>query len=891
MAVNLSNIELKQFADNGIGVGAIRNTVNLYRQQGLDDSAIRTKIDNKLTEFAGAEYGADNVARAREAVAGVRAGQDSEFRPVAATARFLGENPVGRAVTSVVQGANKGNPLVQLASLIPGLETVNDNIIEQENGFERALDTAAQFATPAGVSAKAVGAIGKLPKVANALSKSRVGRFAAGTLTPAAMPLEYAGAAGAGALTGAVNPESTVGQIATGLVGGLAGAGTTSLINAFGPAKLKNFIGRGALRDELRNAMINNERAAGVKNWRTVMNPKGADVSDVNFGKLSKSQQQILNRIRTELGQPPITNPNVLIPSNTIRHLVDKRVIGDGLPIRNVVKDLENAIHGTNSKVSRQLSNVPGRDEIQAFVDVSSNPYSVGFSRNQAGQPEITSAFRMREKEAIKKFPDIIGEKINSTGTPGPQNTLEGGSPGRFTDLSNNSIINPNDPNVKRAFRKLEKDIGRERLQEMLSTGRPLLDQNSTTINDLARQARDVSPQAAERLTERIGQNQVELPTMIRDTIDDVFGSTNTIKNAEDLAARFDPLATSQYEAAFTNIGRNPMTGGTRQTNARLPQNQYEQLNKNPYIRDAISTAPNVHKELQNAGRRAIKDEAGNITGYEQIAAPRNEMRRLDFAKEVLDNQIARERAAPAPNTRLIASLTNAKNQLVNTMDKFSPQYAKARATSMQKLSALEAQELGKRWNWADNSVAQFKNTVDGMTDDQLRSFRLGLRDSIENKMGETPVAFAAQLLRKNTQDKLKIALGDESARKLTDMATRIRGEFNTRNRVTGGSMTSTNLGNSVADMIGTVEQVAASPIKAPGRLAARWYDTRRARNTYNALTDIMLTNPKNIKLPPPSATLSDVLNNIGKSASERATKLPAGLLPQILLNLQNGGN
>jgi hypothetical protein len=251
------------------------------------------------------------------------------------------------------------------------------------------------------------------------------------------------------------------------------------------------------------------------------------------------------------MGQTPITNKNVLIPANTVSHLLEKRVVGDGLSNNNVVKDLNNAIYGSNSRISRQLSNTPGREEIQAFINVSENPYSVGFTRNHSGQPEVTSAFKMREREALKKFPDIVGENISSTGTPGPQNTQLGGSQGRFTGLLNNNIIDTSRPEVKRALKKLESTVGRERLQEMLSENRPLLDQGGTTINDLARQARDVSPQAAEKLVSALESKQLETPSMVRRKIDEIFGDKNTIQNAEDLAKRLDPEANAMYEQAF----------------------------------------------------------------------------------------------------------------------------------------------------------------------------------------------------------------------------------------------------------------------------------------------------------------------------------------------------
>ena len=68
MSVFLTNEELALFAKNGFNGQAIKNTVDVYRSQGLSDDDIRAKIDNRLTGFYGDIYGADKVAKAREAV-------------------------------------------------------------------------------------------------------------------------------------------------------------------------------------------------------------------------------------------------------------------------------------------------------------------------------------------------------------------------------------------------------------------------------------------------------------------------------------------------------------------------------------------------------------------------------------------------------------------------------------------------------------------------------------------------------------------------------------------------------------------------------------------------------------------------------------------------------
>lgn len=69
MSVFLTNEELAIFAKNGFDGKAVKDTVDTYRSQGLSDKEIRSKIDNKITGWAKEQYGAENVDRARAAIA------------------------------------------------------------------------------------------------------------------------------------------------------------------------------------------------------------------------------------------------------------------------------------------------------------------------------------------------------------------------------------------------------------------------------------------------------------------------------------------------------------------------------------------------------------------------------------------------------------------------------------------------------------------------------------------------------------------------------------------------------------------------------------------------------------------------------------------------------
>lgn len=73
MSVFLTNDELQTFAKNGFDGMAIKKTVEHYRSQGMDDDAIRARIDTQLKNFSAKEYGGpENIEKARAAVQQVK---------------------------------------------------------------------------------------------------------------------------------------------------------------------------------------------------------------------------------------------------------------------------------------------------------------------------------------------------------------------------------------------------------------------------------------------------------------------------------------------------------------------------------------------------------------------------------------------------------------------------------------------------------------------------------------------------------------------------------------------------------------------------------------------------------------------------------------------------
>jgi hypothetical protein len=808
-------------------------------------------------------YGTKNVAAARAAVI-KKAQEQDDNRSIGevirnSVANFFGKNPVGHAVAAALQGVNKGNPFVQAASLIPGADTINDNVITPGSNLEKALETAAEFITPAGIMAKGIGLAAKGIKGTNRLS-----RFGKKLLTPAAMPIEYAGAAGAGALTGATDPDTFAGKLTAGLVGGLAGGTVAGLANAFGPGHIKNFIGRSSLRHELDNAI------------------NSSAVSDVNFTKISDKQLSGINNIRDLEQVARIENGNITIPSGVIKHIADRRIINDGVSSKKITDAINDVLYKKTS-----YSSPTKNPNIQALIDIMSRPANISFISKHTGNNGVVlkTARQQNSGELQRNFPtikDILGGRADSTI---PEQSITNAGAAALSDFQNIGILNQKSQNVKknlsdkifgtaeeRALKQLERNVGgRKRLEELLAdskkSGLPLIDLGNDNITNIARAAATISPNANEIISDRLLNTYRNQPDTISNKISEIFGDTNKEKYIKNLEDTLDPLASAMYEKSLktSKFVRNP-DGSMKAIEVpnKLPQQKFANLDKNPYIHDALNQALRVHKELRVSGPKG---------GIEPI----NSMRRLDYAKEILDNQISREIASPAPNKRLISSLTSAKNDLVNTMDSYSPSYKRGREYSAEKLSTISAQELADKINWGNTNTDEFISDIMNMTDRQRDGLRIGIRDWVSQGFGNknNPAVFARSLLSENMHKKLIAAIGESDANNIIKFAKKLDSQDRFRNRIFGGSRTDKNI-SGLEDAGLAIEQFAGAPIRNTGRFLGRLIDKNITQNTQNKIAEILLSNPELLTLPVARPTATKI----------NLPKVPRAAIAEILMGM-----
>ena len=268
MSVFLTNDELKTFAKNGINGLAIKNTIDTYRSQGLDDDAIRAKIDNRLDGFYADEFGADNIAKARAAIQQVKADAPSNT-----IWDNLGTDEAKRAF---VNGIGVGTERLANAATLGAYDWANTKL----GGTSR--EHAAQLIRDADEQSKILGNIGRGAYITTEIAGSAI--------SPATRAL---GALGNAATKGIAHPlarEVVGGAITGGSFGGIR----SGFDSDFDPATTaKGTLLGGAIGGGIPIAKEGVKMVGrGVKNAITALK-KGIEKTRFVGGMLGRSQEEI----------------------------------------------------------------------------------------------------------------------------------------------------------------------------------------------------------------------------------------------------------------------------------------------------------------------------------------------------------------------------------------------------------------------------------------------------------------------------------------------------------------------------------------------------------------------------------------------------------------------
>lgn len=118
---------------------------------------------------------------------------------------------------------------------------------------------------------------------------------------------------------------------------------------------------------------------------------------DVSFGQLSKKKFDAINAIREANGIPLLTSPELTVPSNVVRKLVNKRMLAEGMSADEVADTIYSAFHNTRSRV------MPSKySHIQQIMRPGERLSNFGFvgQSSKDETPVVKSGYKKPTKDA-----------------------------------------------------------------------------------------------------------------------------------------------------------------------------------------------------------------------------------------------------------------------------------------------------------------------------------------------------------------------------------------------------------------------------------------------------------------------------------------------------------
>lgn len=261
-----------------------------------------------------------------------------------------------------------------------------------------------------------------------------------------------------------------------------------------------------------------------------------------------------------------------------------------------------------------------------------------------------------------------------------------------------------------------------------------------------------VSKQLAAREAGRIDRLTAEMADLPDQSVDETIGSLSALRTQKS-----DPL----YEEAMEF---NPTGFGARQ---QLMNTTDPVSGKS--LKEVVSL-PNVSKAISEA-KKILKNEGYKIPKINRFVTKNSKqetpeiMRVLDLAKRELDDEISVAAKAGRNNQKRI--LKKQKDQLVRILDDVNPRYASARGAFEEYSQLIKAAEDGAsvlaagKKRMKPNQISKF---LSGATDSQKENFRIGVSQSVREKIADNKVGELKKLLETKQLSALRAAWPDSKS-------------------------------------------------------------------------------------------------------------------------------
>lgn len=456
--------------------------------------------------------------------------------------------------------------------------------------------------------------------------------------------------------------------------------------------------------------------------------------------------------------------------------------VGEAAKVAIPLSAVDAGIRSEGDLADRVKSSIRGAGTAAMLAPVAGT-LSYGMSKNAA------KLANMVEKARLKKIVDAKPETLSASQKKVLKNVL--GSEERV-----NAVID-----------------------EAKSKGVTLSELNNDNINRVLMAAEMVSPDARITISDYKENFENTLPQVAQEKLNTVLKTESGMSSIPEMQAYYNAKAKPLYEQARAT---------------KIPVDLLRADNPDGFYGNVL---------IAEAADKATKKYAQTFGGRGQVKV--DDLEFWDGVKRVLDDEI--EVAVRAGEKNAARNLTMAKNELVNTLDTISPVYKEARAMASNTPAVEKAEAIAEKIFNSNMTPQNLSRQLGEMTPAELDAVKIGVGNKIMNIMDTKidPSTGFGKLLPKQSQENLKVLLGEKDANDLIGFARRVHSVKNALYAAKGGSQTGSRV--TMADELnqGAKDAMSVKSIGSGVNLVVRKATdsaTRAANNkTYNDLAKLIL--------------------------------------------------
>ena len=407
-----------------------------------------------------------------------------------------------------------------------------------------------------------------------------------------------------------------------------------------------------------------------------------------------------------------------------------------------------------------------------------------------------------------------------------------GGKVGKITGKASNYFKNKD-------IRAVEKVAGAD-LAKSVQEGKPLIDFANEGTLDLALGTKQADPKAGQIYVnyarERLQGQRPTINQMLKDT----FGEKSSSQLTDELNEQILKGSKELYDKAIYQLGKDG--------------NVLTDMSGKPVGK----VVPELEKLTQHEADYISKVYGTKGIEYEVQGLPQNDMRILNYAKQLMDDDI--QKLLNQGKNAQARILSEKRAQFIAKLDKANPEYKEARAFFERGKQAEDALQMGRNFDKGrrENKLWEFNK----LTDEQKDFYRLGMGDriaehtNVKTEGGNLP----QRVFDAETNKRIKL-FGVKDADKLIEKAK--------QESITAANLSRLLQGSQTAEKQASVGRWATNPYRQAKGVFARAIDKvyGKIANPNAEQVAKMLTDPQYLAQKKTQAMANDInlARKIGK--------------------------